>query len=122
MSPLSAHAMPTVEYWHLQYSLSADIPHLQAFLIIKEPVGFVGNRTECALLMMLRGWGLDYKAIRDEHASSVQKVWDFDSAKKMASVMTKTPTGFRLFNKVSLCQVSCRSCDLACWTLSSTVV
>lgn len=78
--------------------------NLQAFLIIKEPVGFVGNRTECALLVMLRGWGLDYKAIRDENAGAVQKVWDFDSAKKMASVMIKTPDGFRLFNKASLHQ------------------
>ena len=62
----------------------------------------MGNRTECALLMMLRGWGLDYKAIRDDNASTVQKVWDFDSAKKMASVMIKTSDGFRLFNKARL--------------------
>lgn len=62
----------------------------------------MGNRTECALLMMLRGWGLDYKAIRDANASMIHKVWDFDSAKKVASVMIKTPDGFRLFNKASI--------------------
>jgi Ca2+-transporting ATPase len=26
---------------------------------------FVGNRTECALLVMTRAWGQDYKALRD---------------------------------------------------------
>lgn len=81
--------------------LANIVASMQAFLILKETVGFVGNRTECALLMMLRAWGLDYKAIRDQNASMVQKVWDFDSAKKMASVMIKTQTGFRLFNKAS---------------------
>ena len=27
----------------------------------------MGNRTECALLMMLRGWGEDYAALRELH-------------------------------------------------------
>ena len=27
-------------------------------------VGFVGNRTECALLMLARKWGANYKAVR----------------------------------------------------------
>ena len=73
----------------------------QAFLIIKESIGFVGNRTECALLMLLRTWGSDYKAIRDSYSSAVEKVWDFDSAKKMASVLIKTADGYRLYNKAS---------------------
>jgi Ca2+-transporting ATPase len=30
-------------------------------------VDFVGNRTECALLMMLHGWGQDYKELRNLH-------------------------------------------------------
>lgn len=85
---------------HMQSCVTLRIL-LQAFLINKEPVGFVGNRTECALLMLLRGWGLDYKAIRDSHGPMVLKVWDFDSAKKMASVIIKTSTGLRLYNKVS---------------------
>lgn len=44
---------------------------LQAFLITDEKTGkidFVGNRTECALLLMLQKvWGQDYKAMRDMH-------------------------------------------------------
>lgn len=71
----------------------------QAFLIIKEPIGFVGNRTECALLMLLRTWDADYNIIRDRYSPMVEKVWDFDSAKKMASVLVKTADGFRLYNK-----------------------
>ena len=30
-------------------------------------IDFVGNRTECALLVMTRNWGQDYKALRDLH-------------------------------------------------------
>lgn len=73
-------------------------------MIIKDPapIGFVGNRTECALLMLLRTWDADYTTIRERYASMVDKVWDFDSAKKMASVLIRTPDGYRLYNKASL--------------------
>lgn len=30
-------------------------------------IDFVGNRTECALLVMTRNWDQDYKALRDLH-------------------------------------------------------
>ena len=56
--------------------------------------------------MLLRAWGADYKAIRDSYSSAVQKVWDFDSAKKMASVLIKTPDGYRLYNKASTAALS----------------
>jgi magnesium-transporting ATPase (P-type) len=38
----------------------------KAFLIEGGPslVSFVGNRTECALLMMVRKWGTDYRLVR----------------------------------------------------------
>lgn len=73
-------------------------------MIIKDPapVGFVGNRTECALLMMLRTWDADYTVIREKHAHMVERVWDFDSAKKMASVLIRTSNGYRLYNKASV--------------------
>ncbi|KAA6423560.1 MAG: P-type ATPase [Trebouxia sp. A1-2] len=63
-----------------------------AFLIIKDPIEFVGNRTECALLMLLRAWGSDYKTIRDSYSPMVEKVWDFDSAKKMAEMVLRRCT------------------------------
>jgi len=66
---------------------------------MKDPIEFVGNRTECALLMLLRTWGTDYKTIRDSYSPMVEKVWDFDSAKKMAGVLIKTADGHRLYNK-----------------------
>lgn len=73
-------------------------------MIIKDPapIGFVGNRTECALLMLLRTWDADYTAIREQYGPVVEKVWDFDSAKKMASVLIRTSDGYRLYNKASL--------------------
>ncbi len=54
-------------------------------------VGFVGNRTECALLMLLRGWGTPYKALRDTHAPRVVREYDFSSERKMASVLVTHP-------------------------------
>lgn len=66
-------------------------------------VDFVGNRTECALLLMLRGWGHDYKGIRDSHRGAIQKVYTFSSATKMASVLVQVEEGsYRLYVKVSL--------------------
>jgi hypothetical protein len=37
-------------------------------------VTFVGNRTECALLMLLRKWGVSYKEVQDAHHASLYKV------------------------------------------------
>lgn len=67
-------------------------------------VEFVGNRTECALLLMLRGWGHDYKGIREHHRAAVQKVYTFSSATKMASVLVSTgDDSYRLYVKVQCC-------------------
>lgn len=40
----------------------------QAFLVEGEKgtVDFVGNRTECALLVMIQKWGEDYRAVRGQ--------------------------------------------------------
>lgn len=63
-------------------------------------VGFVGNRTECALLVMVKKWGIDYKHIRDLHTSNVVEVFGFTSERKMASVLIRTASGgYRLYNK-----------------------
>jgi len=53
------------------------------------PITFVGNRTECALLMLARKWGVDYKQVRDEGEPQVQEVYGFTSARKMASVLVR---------------------------------
>ena len=51
-------------------------PALQAFLIDAggNRVDFVGNRTECALIMLAKGWGFDYKKVREENEARVEKV------------------------------------------------
>jgi hypothetical protein len=35
---------------------------------------FVGNRTECALLMMLGKWGIDYKVVREQQEAALFRV------------------------------------------------
>jgi Ca2+-transporting ATPase len=62
-------------------------------------VGFVGNRTECALLMMLRSWDKDYAVIREEEGENIVQVFGFTSDRKMASVLLKTGSRYTLFNK-----------------------
>lgn len=49
----------------------------QAFLVDtdKSRIEFVGNRTECALLVMGRNWGQDYKALRDLHHDKIVGAW-----------------------------------------------
>jgi magnesium-transporting ATPase (P-type) len=47
----------------------------QAFLVEGgKEIGFVGNRTDCALLMLLRSWNLSYKQLRDANESKIAKV------------------------------------------------
>jgi len=76
---------------------------LQALLIEsddKMTVDFVGNRTECALLMLLRDWGKGYKQIRDDNHSAIERIYGFTSERKMASILIRTPDHLRLYNKV----------------------
>ena len=79
-------------------------PTAQAFLIEHDAnaVEFVGNRTECALLMLLRAWGLRYDAVRNERRAEVVQVYNFSSERKMGSVLLRQGDGgaLRLFNKV----------------------
>jgi len=76
-------------------------PRAQAFLIEhgKDAVEFVGNRTECALLMLLRGWGVGYEGLRAAHADAVEQLYAFSSERKMASVLLAAPGGHCLYNK-----------------------
>ncbi len=56
--------------------LSVCVPD-QAFLTTDEQTGktvFVGNRTECALLLMLQQWGIDYQAVRDKEKAHLHQV------------------------------------------------
>ncbi len=48
----------------------------QAFLLEEASgkMGFVGNRTECALLLLLKSWGVSYEALREETSSSLVRV------------------------------------------------
>ena len=71
---------------------------------IEEPgkkVEFVGNRTDCALLLMCqRDWSEPYDPVRKEYESKIVKLYGFSSAKKMASVLVDQGNGtLRLYNK-----------------------
>ncbi|KXZ55677.1 hypothetical protein GPECTOR_2g1227 [Gonium pectorale] len=74
----------------------------KAFLIDTESgtIDFVGNRTECALLVMLRKLGCDYTKLREEREADQVKLYGFSSARKMAGVLLREPSGdLRLYNK-----------------------
>eukprot|EP00878_Enallax_costatus_P000995 GHUV01001127.1.p1 GENE.GHUV01001127.1~~GHUV01001127.1.p1 ORF type:complete len:1156 (+),score=304.08 GHUV01001127.1:371-3838(+) len=74
----------------------------KAFLIEHAdlPIEFVGNRTECALLILTKKWGVDYKQVREDYADRTVEVYAFSSAKKMASVLVKhDDKTLRLYNK-----------------------
>ena len=74
---------------------------MQAFLIERnnEAVEFVGNRTECVLLMLLRAWGVSYEELRAAHSDEVEQLYAFSSERKMASVLLAAPGGHCLYNK-----------------------
>ncbi|GAB4816684.1 hypothetical protein N2152v2_003730 [Parachlorella kessleri] len=73
----------------------------KAFLVEGEKgsVEFVGNRTECALLVMIQKWGEDYKAVRDLYHDKIAEVYGFSSERKMASVLVRNGSGYRLYVK-----------------------
>ncbi|KAG2435667.1 hypothetical protein HXX76_006868 [Chlamydomonas incerta] len=75
----------------------------KAFLVDQESgvTDFVGNRTECALLVLLRKLGFDYKQLREEREADQIKLYGFSSARKMASVLLRERASgnLRLYNK-----------------------
>lgn len=64
-------------------------------------VEFVGNRTDCALLLLCqRDWSTPYSEVRAENAHRIKQLYGFSSAKKMASVLVDLGNGtLRLYNK-----------------------
>lgn len=102
-------------------------PIVQAFLLEKEgKTEFIGNRTECALLILLRDWGKDFKAMRDEHSERIEHMYGFSSERKMASVLLGVESGTRLYVKVSLHArqnerliMTCLVCTFECLGLRS---
>ncbi|GFR48829.1 hypothetical protein Agub_g10782 [Astrephomene gubernaculifera] len=74
----------------------------KAFLEDKDNgvINFVGNRTECALLVLLRKLGINYVTVREEREPDQVQLYGFSSARKMASVLLREPSGqLRLYNK-----------------------
>eukprot|EP00210_Caulerpa_lentillifera_P000082 g78.t1 len=73
----------------------------KAFLIDEEneTTEFVGNRTECALLILARNWKVDYSEVRKEHETEIIKVYGFNSARKMSSIIVRRGNVMRLYNK-----------------------
>lgn len=65
----------------------------------KPVVGFSGNRTDCALLLLLRRWGYDYDKIRKDHEATKIRIFNFTSDTKMASFIETHKNGYRVYNK-----------------------
>jgi P-type Ca2+ transporter type 2C len=97
----SADALPDAAREQIELNCALNA---KAFLTEDEKtgaIGFVGNRTECALLLMLqKDWKVDYRTIREEYATKVVEVFGFTSERKMASVLVRIAAGtLRLYNK-----------------------
>lgn len=94
-----------VENCALNSKAFLNIKHAEAGMVHgpedkRTSIEFVGNRTECALLMMLRSWGIDYQQVRDLHSASIIKVYGFTSERKMSSVLVKHSNSvLRLYTK-----------------------
>jgi len=60
-----------------------------------------GNRTESAILIMLRRMGVDYKSIRDDfdHSRSIVKMFTFSSKKKRMSTVVRVDDELQLHCK-----------------------
>ncbi|CAF3617423.1 unnamed protein product [Rotaria sp. Silwood1] len=60
----------------------------------------IGNKTECALLDLVRQWGGSYDEIREKiPQDDLVKVYTFNSARKMMSTIIKHDDGYRLYTK-----------------------
>lgn len=73
------------------------------------PIEFVGNRTECALLVMCRELGEDYRRIRDARTKTITKMHQFTSDRKRSSVVAAEGAGSRLHIK-GAAEIVLRSC------------
>lgn len=80
-----------------------------AYLVYKDPEGktlhqplIIGNKTEGALIMMIKSWGFDYEEVRNAMYSEERddKVFSFNSAKKRSTaVVHLSDGGVRIFVK-----------------------
>ena len=66
----------------------------QAFLIQhdKDTLDFVGNRTDCALLVLLRSWGLSYAALREARLAVCGSCQEADLTMPMQQTRTDSRT------------------------------
>lgn len=75
-------------------ALSSNISiNSKAHLVVRAGLSdeFIGNRTECALLTMIKNWGIDYHPIRK--TADVVKLIQFTSDRKMSSAVVRKPSG-----------------------------
>jgi Ca2+-transporting ATPase len=73
----------------------------QAYLIYKDQDGkalpapqIIGNKTEGALILMSKSWGIDYEEVHNRtFKDGVDKVFSFNSAKKRSTAIVHQPDG-----------------------------
>eukprot|EP00698_Gefionella_okellyi_P009109 TRINITY_DN228_c0_g1_i1.p1 TRINITY_DN228_c0_g1~~TRINITY_DN228_c0_g1_i1.p1 ORF type:complete len:1015 (-),score=272.16 TRINITY_DN228_c0_g1_i1:297-3341(-) len=59
----------------------------------------VGSKTEGALLLLTRHFGINYETIRKQLKERLYKMWTFNADRKRMSVIIRNGGGFRLFCK-----------------------
>lgn len=81
--------------------LLAEVASVNSTSFLEEREGgavdYVGNPTECALLMLVRDWGEDWKGRRD--AAGVERQFGFTSDRKRMSTLVSAEGGRRLLVK-----------------------
>ncbi|GAX73955.1 hypothetical protein CEUSTIGMA_g1405.t1 [Chlamydomonas eustigma] len=58
-----------------------------------------GNRTECALLLLAKKWGVNFQVMRDQLDGRLHRMFGFSSVKKMSSCVILTDNGYKVYNK-----------------------
>ncbi|RYH15829.1 HAD family hydrolase [archaeon] len=72
-----------------------------AYLVYKDQDGnvmerpqIIGNKTEGALIMMIRAWGVDYEEVKAKnYHEGTDRVYNFNSAKKRSTAVVHKPDG-----------------------------
>jgi P-type Ca2+ transporter type 2C len=86
---------------HISVNRSAYLIHKDADGKPLERPQIIGNKTEGALIMMIRSWGFDYEVIKEEtYNQERDRVYNFNSAKKRSTAVVHQPNGsVRIFCK-----------------------
>ncbi|KAJ9507543.1 hypothetical protein QJQ45_019083, partial [Haematococcus lacustris] len=83
-------------------ALGINVAMTSKAFLMEQPDGkteFQGNRTECALLVMLKRWAMDYRTLQQEQKAALFQLFGFSSERKMSSCVMRADTKYVVYNK-----------------------